>query len=219
MMLDYLTITLLAILALAMSVWYFRKRRELIRFISDIAKELEDVLKPEDKIYELLGYLVGFKAKFKLGRSTITNAYITLTTIPTYSLLYYPIAKIMSRRNLLGMALEFRRGVPRDLHLLIHGRMSGKYEEMLKRDVPYLTKLMSSELDVLGSKYKAYYEDRKDLEVVVKELTKHNLRLVQFSIFKSKGLIYVLTEAKRGIIADIYDLITSVYRELHKSLT
>lgn len=214
MILDYLTITLLAILALVMSVWYFRKRRELIRFISDIAKELEEVLRPEDKIYELLGYLVGFKAKFKLGRSAISNAYVTLTTVPTYSLLYYPIAKIMSRRNLLGIALEFKRGVPRDLHLLIRGRTFSKYEEMLKRDVPYLPKLMTSELNVLGSRYKAYYEDRKDLEIVVKELNKHNLKLMRFSAFKSKGLIYVLTEAKKGIIADIYNLINSVYREM-----
>ena len=61
---------LMSFLSVAMIVWYFRERRELIRFISDVIKELEDVFKPTDKVYELLGYLVGFKARFKLGRSS-----------------------------------------------------------------------------------------------------------------------------------------------------
>lgn len=219
LILDYVAVVMLATLALAMTVWYFRKRRELITLIRDIARELEEVLRPTDKVYELLGYLVGFKARFKLGRSVATDAYVTLTTVPIHSLLYYPIAKLMSRKSMLGMALEFRKEVPREVHLILYGRALGRYEEALKRDIPYINQLRTTRVSLPGGEYKVYYEDQRDAEVVFKELSRYGLKPIQFSIFKSRKLIYVLAEAKRGVATNTYKFINSVYKELSDTQT
>lgn len=52
---DYVIIMLMSFLAVVMVLWYFRKRRELIRFISDIIKELEEVL---NLLIRFMNYLV-----------------------------------------------------------------------------------------------------------------------------------------------------------------
>lgn len=202
----------LSILGVFTAVWYFRKRRELTLFTRNIVEELEATLRPADKVYELLGYLVGFKAKFKLSRPNALNAYITFTTVPTYSLLYYPIAKMLSRKNMLGLAIEYKKGLLRNLHIIPSN--SKKYESILSRDVPNLSDLRVLDIEVLGAKYRAYFEDYEDLKIVINELIKYGIKPMQFSVFKSKNLIYILIEAKLGIVKSVYQLINSVYREL-----
>jgi len=210
---DYIIITLMSFLAIAMVVWYFRGRRELIRFISDIIKELEDVFKPTDKVYELLGYLVGFKARFKFGRSSnIVNAYAMLTTVPKYSLLYYPIAKVLSRKDLLSIAVEFRGVMSRELHMV--RKDSKKFEDKLRVDVPYIDKMYLREVTSLGRTYRVYYEDSRDVDVVLNELESLGdvgLDIIQLSVFKSRSTIYVVTEARVGVVKTIYRLINSIY--------
>jgi len=61
----------------------------------------------------LLGYLVGYKASYKLGDGS--RAYIRLTTTPRHSLLYYPITAIPKREDRVAIALQpSRRSVLRD---------------------------------------------------------------------------------------------------------
>ncbi|MEM4033915.1 MAG: hypothetical protein QXD16_04380 [Sulfolobales archaeon] len=210
---DYVVLMLMSFLAIAMGVWYFRERRELIRFISDVIKELEDVFKPTDKVYELLGYLVGFKARFKLGRSSnMVNVYAMLTTVPTYSLLYYPIAKALSRKNLLSIAVEFRGLMSRELHIVRKG--SKRFEDRLRVDVPHIGRMYLKEVTLSGKTYRVYYEDPRDVDVVLNELKGLNdvgLDIIQISIFKSKSTIYVVTEARRGIVKTIHKFINTVY--------
>jgi len=213
---DYVIIMLMSFLAVVMVLWYFRKRRELIRFISDIIKELEEVFKPTDKVYELLGYLVGFKAKFKLGRSSnIVNAYAMLTTVPTYSLLYYPIAKVLTRKNLLSIAVEFRGVMSRELHMV--RKDSKKFEDKLRGDVPYIDKMYLREVMSSGKTYRVYYEDPKDVDVVLNELESLGdvgLDIIQLSVFKSRSTIYVVTEARVGVVRTIYRLINTIYAKV-----
>ncbi len=214
-MLDYLMLVLISSLAVAMVIWYFRKRKEMIRFIKAIIDELEDVFKPVDKVYELLGYLIGFKAKYKLGRySKALNAYVTLTTVPRHSLLYYPIAKAMSRKDMLGIAVEFREGVLREFHLVRYG--SKRLGMRLRSDVHDIDRMKSKTVEVLGNHYVAYYYDDEVLDLVLDELGSYGLNVMQLSVFKSKNLIYVLVEAKEGVVREAHKLINSLYGKLVK---
>ncbi|MEM1982745.1 MAG: hypothetical protein QXZ63_03675 [Sulfolobales archaeon] len=210
LVLDYLMLVIISVLAVVMVLWYFRKRKELIKFIKSIVEELESTFRPEDKIYELLGYLVGFKAKYKLSKSSnALNAYATLTTVPNYSLLYYPIAKLMSRRNTLGIAIQYREGIPRDLHLIESDNK--KLELRLRSDVKDLSKMPVKKIELRGRFYSVYYLNESDVDLVLRELSNFELNVFQLSLFSSKNLIYVLVEAKEGVVKPIYKLINTLY--------
>ncbi len=212
-MLDYVILVSMSLLAVAMVLWYFKKRKEILKFIKAISGELEDTFKPVDKTYELLGYLVGFKAKFKLGRaSRALNAYASLTTVPKHSLLYYPIAKLMARKDILSLAVEFRDGVPREFHLVRYG--SKRLEARLRSDVKDLDSMRSKKIELLGNHYVVYYQDEGDVDLIVSELGGLNLNLIQLSIFRSKNIIYVMVEAKEGVVRPTYKLINKLYSRL-----
>lgn len=214
-MFDYIMLAVLSVLAVAMVVWYFRKRKELIKFMKSIIEELENVFKPEDKVYELLGYLVGFKAKYRLGRSSnALNAYATLTTVPNYSLIYYPIAKLMSRKNTLAIAVEFRGGISRDFHLIRSG--DRRLEGRLRSDVRDLDRMMVRGVELLGESYTVYYLDEGDFNLILSELGNAGLKVIQLSLFKSKNLIYVLVECEEGVVRPVYKLINTIYGKLAK---
>lgn len=212
---DYLMLVFMSFLAVSMVLWYFRKRKELIKFIKSIINELEDVFRPTDKVYEVLGYLVGFKAKYKLGKTTkALNAYASLTTVPRHSLLYYPIAKLLSRKDVLTVAMEFRDGITEDIHLVRYG--SKRLEARLRNDVQDVEGMRSRRVELLGTPYVVYYYDEGDVDLIMSELEGLNLNLIQLSVFKSKNLIYVAVEAKEGIVRPVYKLINNIYSRLSR---
>ncbi|MCS7108899.1 MAG: hypothetical protein NZ911_05835 [Sulfolobales archaeon] len=216
LVIDYMMLVVLSVSAVAMVVWYFRKRKELIKFLRDIVEELEDVFKPDDKVYELLGYLVGFKAKYKLSRSSSAlNAYATLTTTPEYSLLYYPIAKLMSRKNTLAIAVEFRDGLSRDLHIIRSDIK--RLERRLRIDVENLDKMRVKNIKFSDKSYIAYYLSEGDVDLILNELSNSELSIFQLSLFSSKNLVLVLVEAKRGVVKPTYKLINTIYSKISKS--
>ncbi|MEM0025161.1 MAG: hypothetical protein QXV41_01130, partial [Zestosphaera sp.] len=83
MIIEVIAFSALIIASAISVIWYFRGRRKMLKFIKEFTDELERELRPADKEYVLLGYLVGYRAKYKLedGR----NAYILLTTAPRHS--------------------------------------------------------------------------------------------------------------------------------------
>jgi hypothetical protein len=70
------------------------------------------------------------------------------------------------------------------------------------------------EVTLSGKTYRVYYEDPRDVDVVLNELKGLNdvgLDIIQISIFKSRSTIYVVTEARRGIVKTIHKFINAVY--------
>ncbi|MEM2212079.1 MAG: hypothetical protein QW114_02660 [Candidatus Nezhaarchaeales archaeon] len=93
-------------LALASVPWYFRMRRR-IALMKKVTEDLEKTLKPKDKEYVLLGYLVDYKAKYTLNGGD--KVYVVFTTAPKHSMLYYPILKAFKRKDRLTLAIEYGR--------------------------------------------------------------------------------------------------------------
>jgi len=76
----------------------------------------------------------------------------------------------------------------------------------------YLREVMSS-----GKTYRVYYEDPKDVDVVLNELESLGdvgLDIIQLSVFKSRSTIYVVTEARVGVVRTIYRLINTIYAKV-----
>ncbi|MCS7099561.1 MAG: hypothetical protein NZ925_04385, partial [Sulfolobales archaeon] len=102
-LLDLIVITSMSVLAVASVVWYFRMRRKMLVLMKKVTEDLEKSFKPVDKAYVLLGYLVGYRAKYDLENGD--KVYILLTTAPRHSILYYPIARALKRTDRLEVAI------------------------------------------------------------------------------------------------------------------
>ncbi|MEM0478720.1 MAG: hypothetical protein QXS16_00195, partial [Pyrobaculum sp.] len=97
-LLDLVGLTALMVISVASVMWYFRERKKILKLMRDFVVELEEVFKPVDKTYTLLGYLVGFRAVYKLHNGD--QLYVLFTTAPRYAFLYLPFVKLLGREDL-----------------------------------------------------------------------------------------------------------------------
>lgn len=162
---DAIAISALMVLTTITVVWYFRMRRRMLRFLKDFTVKLEEILKPRDKEYHLLGYLVGYKALFKLSDGS--RVYVLLTTTPRHSLIYYIVARALKREDRVTIALEpSRRKVIKEVHAVRDGEAKLKY--VLNRDLgDELSKLSVSKVNTRWGYYEIYYEDPKDVDMLL----------------------------------------------------
>jgi len=113
MSIDVYTVAFIVIIALAiaMPVVFFKGNNENVRRMKVISQQLESLLKPKDKVYELLGTSVGFRAIYtiNINRNCLGKAEALLILLPRQSLIYYPISKLTTKHDTLLIKLEITR--------------------------------------------------------------------------------------------------------------
>ena len=113
------TVALGFLLLLAgLSIWAYRQGAAVNRERARMAAEvLERCLNPQDQTYTWLGGLIGFYAEYRLRNGD--RAEVTLTLLPRQSLLYYPIARLLtSRHDRLYLLIRATHPPPFEFHLL-----------------------------------------------------------------------------------------------------
>jgi len=211
---GYFAFWLIVVLATAMVYWYFYWRKRMLKFMRDITVSLEGALKPRDKTYTLLGYLVGFRAVYELdGKSGFRRAYVLLLLLPRHSLLYYPIAKLItSRVDRLDIALESAFYILRDIHAVAEG-----WSKLLAREGLDLSKLYSEELECSdGSRFRLFYRDSKDRALLADILCGGGLRVLRFSSYPAKNLVYISIEADPGQVGRAVEILAKAAKRLSK---
>ncbi|OWJ54969.1 hypothetical protein Pdsh_04550 [Pyrodictium delaneyi] len=103
--------------SMASVVWFFQIRRTMIMRMRAVVGILEDTLKPRDKEYTLLGYLVGFRAVYRLDKPWATRAWILYTMPPGHILFYLPIILLQRRRDRLEITLRLTAPLPGEAHI------------------------------------------------------------------------------------------------------
>jgi len=89
------------------SVWFYRVRRYMILRMKQVAVALENWLRPRDKLYTYLGYLVGFKAEYTSPQLRgVTKAWALYTQPPRHVLLYLPVIRLLGARERLEVTLR-----------------------------------------------------------------------------------------------------------------
>ncbi|MEN2998971.1 MAG: hypothetical protein ABDH61_00070 [Acidilobaceae archaeon] len=212
---EYAILATISILAVAMVIWYFRVRREMILLTRTVVVELEKYFKPRDKTYTLLGYLVGFKGKYELGNGD--QVFILFTTMPRMSLLYYPIAKLLGRRDRLEVALKYaNRYVLRDFHLV---NVSDKWAAgTFLRDVGEKRgKLERREIGGKRGNFVAFLESPEDEGLAKKLLDISKVEVHRVSAYKDQNLVDVAVEAKLGAVGELLKLHEEVRKRVTKS--
>ncbi len=104
MLTDQLGFAALLAVSGASVAWFFPARRYMILLMRSVAAELEDALKPIDRVYELLGLYVGFRARFIVRGLREFRALLVL--IPRHALLYLPFVVLRGERDTLILEAE-----------------------------------------------------------------------------------------------------------------
>ena len=97
---------ILVIASLPSVAWFFWMRRVMLRRQSAIIRGLEERLQPRDKQYWLIGYLVGFAARYTLRDPQAPRIWVTYTTPPYHVFFYLPVIILGRKRERLEVAVE-----------------------------------------------------------------------------------------------------------------
>jgi len=198
---DVLVLVILSILAASMVIWYYYWRRRMLWLMRDIVVALENRLKPLDKNYVLVGYLVGFKAEYKLDNAGRRKAYAMLLLLPRYSLLYYPIARLFtSRMDRLDVLLKDASSKPRRSHIV-----SEKWLKLLKQDHLDVKGLEEERIEVHGERYRVYYERREDADLLIKTLEKNEERYTRISCIPEENAVLITMRAEPSRVDNAID--------------
>ncbi len=96
---------------------YFRGRKINMELIRDSVNILEKILKPVDKEYQMAGLYVGYRAKF-IRNEEPRDVLISFLTLPRYSMLYYPVSRILNKGDRFMMVLGYSRDIGRgEVHI------------------------------------------------------------------------------------------------------
>ena len=96
----------IVILSLPSVAWFFWMRRVLIRRQAHMIRKLEEKLRPRDKQYWVIGYLVGFAARYKTGDPRTPVVWVTYTTPPYHVFFYLPVIILGRKKERLEIAVE-----------------------------------------------------------------------------------------------------------------
>ncbi len=206
----------LMILTTATVVWYFRIRKKMLQFLKEFTVRLEEVLKPKDKEYRLLGYLVGYKAFFTLSDGS--KAYVLLTTAPKFSLIYYPIAKALKHEDRVAIALEpSKRKVVKEVHAVKVGE--ARLKAILSKDLREgLSKLNMTKVNVRWGSYEIFYEDPKDVDLLIDVLNNEILPIYKISAYKDLNLTEVVSKAEVDKIEYLYERLREYTKRVTKAI-
>jgi hypothetical protein len=120
---DYtIEVIVLFLLALAAPsvIWFYRIRRFMIERQKMVVEALEAALRPKDKNYTLIGYLVGFRADYILD-GEFSRAWILYTTPPHHVFFYLPVILAAREKERLSLTLKPRGQVAYTVHVLRTG--------------------------------------------------------------------------------------------------
>ncbi len=130
MLLDQLGFAALLAVSGASVAWFFPARRYMILLMKSVAGELEEALRPIDRVYRLLGLYVGFQARFVVRGLREFRALLVL--IPRHALLYLPFVLLRGERDTLVLEAEPPGGAI--VECLEHrGRLSRTARRQLER--------------------------------------------------------------------------------------
>jgi hypothetical protein len=203
--LDFIGITALTVLSAASVIWYFRERRKMLVFVRDYVKELEEFFKPRDKTYTLLGYLVGFRAVYKLRGGD--ELYVLLTTAPRYALLYLPFIKVLGREHL--VTYFYKSGKPRRLRTYIAVRQSAKRTlVVVESDIQRLgLKLERTAVETPTGRYVVFHEPGAPPYLISDILQKTSLDVRKLAVYGSLNSVEVTVPPRLGEVGKVWDLL------------
>ena len=158
----WLFFSIIVILSSITVLWFFQMRRLLVRRTRLVIGLLEKVLKPRDQQYTLLGYLVGFKAVYKLSSPRVPQAWALYMLPPHHVLLYVPVILLGGRKERLELTFRLSRPPGGEAH--IYDPRDRATRRSVRIDLSrYRGRLYERDIEINGRIYKALYSSEEAL--------------------------------------------------------
>lgn len=210
-------------------IWFFYFRRVMIRRQSGIVRVLEEALAPRDKRYWLLGYLVGFRAKYWIRRGPINRAWALYTSPPHHVFFYIPVIILFKKKERLELTIELSRKLEfsGEAHLIDPGdRASRKTLTMDLRNRGGLSKFANTSYRHVDRFYNVYTRgDPKALDLAKRILNSlpEGIHATRVSVLPREGIVHAAfivegtsLEMLKEAIVSLVELIREVARN-HES--
>jgi len=168
---------------------FYRGRRVNLDLIRKSINILEDVLKPVDKIYTLIGLYVGYHVAYKLREKYVPHVNVTLLLLPRYAALYMPIAKITMRFDKIYIQYNFAGSVKDEVHVI----RSGAYRRSLRRIIRRYYTLQKEEVEIRGVRFICLYTCRDKLGIILSCMRKleHLDDIMHVALVPETNSVYV----------------------------
>ena len=201
-------ILLLVVFCGLTALQFFKGRRDNLALMSIFSHELENAIEPKDKLYTWLGGYIGFKADYNIGEGTLDKVEVTLTLLPRHSLLYFPIALLISKRDRLYLVFRLQKKPSNETHIVEKRyKRTRKIEEEVAFDV--------EEINIGKKNFKVLYEKSNIAKTLVswfKNLENPSL-IKHIAIVPKTNVFYVFMKPKPGLVEDyvkkVMDLLNS----------
>lgn len=191
-------VLIILILSLPAVAWFFKFRKPMIRKQLNILRFLEAEYSPRDKTYWYLGYLVGFRGKYRINRGKLENVYVLYTSPPYHVFFYLPIIWLFKKKERLEIIHQFREDTPIRGEAHIADVRVKSIKLSLLADLKDPSGYNVKELRIGENKYKVYYKGKDALELAEGLFGKlaHKLRLFRVSVDGSRKSVLVSFEPK-----------------------
>ena len=138
------TFLILLVFSLGLIGTYHWGMRYNLRLCRKWAQILEGLFSPQEKEYTWLGGVIGFTAEYKVFPFRRIKAVLRL--VPRHSLLYWPFAFLMGRRDCLQILFYLPQSVKEEVHLIrkglrmpyISSQAKLKKQELRLQGVPFI---------------------------------------------------------------------------------
>ena len=187
----------------------------MIRRQASIAAWLEEHLRPRDKLYMYLGYLVGFRARYLLRDPRVSEVIVTYTTPPYHVFFYLPVITLFDKREKLDIIVKPRSGVPMkgEAHIVDWGARSVR----LAAEADLVGEYEESEITVGGRRYRVFRRGSPEAferaKGILERLASMGARVFRVSYDSSRRAVLVSLEPS-GV-----DYVEAALREARRAVS
>ncbi len=205
----------MAIASFPSVIWFYYFRRQMIKRQASLAAWFEEYLKPKDKLYMYLGYLVGFRARYLLRDPKVSEVIVTYTTPPYHVFFYLPVITLLDKREKLDIIVRPRSGIPMkgEAHIVDWAAKSVR----LAAQADLVGEYNTLELEAGGRRYKVFYrgagEALEKAKNILERLVSMGSRVFRVSYDSSRRAVLVSLEPS-GV-----DYVEAALREARRALS
>lgn len=195
----------------------------MIRRQSGIVRVLEEALSPRDKRYWLLGYLVGFRAKYWIRRGPINRAWALYTSPPHHVFFYIPAIILFKKRERLELTIELNRklGFLGEAHFVDPSdRVSRKTLTMDLRNRGGLGRFANTTYRHMDRFYSVYTRgDPRALGLAKRILNSlpEGIHTTRVSVLPREGIVHIaliVEGASPGVLREAIESVTELIHEV-----
>lgn len=197
---EWLLVYAVVTASAASVVWFFQVRRQMLVKMRAVVGMLEEVFRPRDKTYTLLGYLVGFRAEYRLPSRWAPRAWVLYTMPPSHVFFYLPVVLARRMRDRLEITIQVREPLPGEAH--VYDPRDRATRRLVARDTAGREeRLRRKRLVVDGRVYEALYSGDRALELalgLLAELRRTGAEVVRATVADQERVLHAAAYPSLG---------------------